>query len=163
EFLGSTGITQEQAAEQLDLFASTGMFDFFNISGGGYHTIHYAAPPMTVSQGFMIPFGRRAKEVVGNRAKVFIVGRIVELAMAEKALAEGAADMVGMMRAMLADPFLMQKAQEGREPEIARCAGVYECGNRLFQNREVVCMLNPAAGRERQWGAGTLRMVPSGE
>jgi len=163
EFLGPAGITQEQAAEQLDLFASVGMFDFFNISGGGYHTVHYAAAPMTVPQGFMIPFGRRAKEIVGNRAKVFIVGRIVELAMAEKALSEGAADMVGMMRAMLADPFMMQKAQEGREREIVRCAGVYECGNRLFQNREVVCMLNPVAGRERQWGAGTLRMVRAGE
>lgn len=163
EFLGPAGITQEQAAEQLDLFASTGMFDFFNISGGGYHTIHYAAPPMTVPQGFMIPFGKRAKEIVGNRAKVFIVGRIVELAMAEKALADGAADMVGMMRAMLADPFMMQKAREGREQEITRCAGVYECGSRLFQNREVACMLNPVAGRERQWGAGTLKMVPSHE
>jgi 2,4-dienoyl-CoA reductase-like NADH-dependent reductase (Old Yellow Enzyme family) len=77
EFLGPAGITQEQAAEQLELFAATGMFDFFNISGGGYHTIHYAAPPMSVPQGFMIPFGRRAKEIVGERAKVFIVGRIV--------------------------------------------------------------------------------------
>jgi 2,4-dienoyl-CoA reductase-like NADH-dependent reductase (Old Yellow Enzyme family) len=163
EFLGPAGITQEQAAEQLDLFASTGMFDFFNISGGGYHTFQYAAPPMTVAQGFMIPFGKRAKEIVGNRAKVFIVGRIVELAMAEKALADGAADMVGMMRAMLADPFMMQKAREGREHEITRCAGVYECGNRLLQNREVACMLNPAAGRERQWGGGTLKVVGSEE
>ncbi len=163
EFLGPAGITQEQAAEQLELFASTGMFNFFNISGGGYHTIHYAAPPMTVPQGFMIPFGKHAKEIVGNRARVFIVGRIVELAMAENALAEGAADMVGMMRAMLADPFMMQKAREGREREITRCAGVYECGNRLFQNREVACMLNPVAGRERQWGTGTLRMVTAGD
>ena len=24
-------------------------------------------------------------------------------------------------------------------------------------------MLNPAAGRERQWGTGSLRMVPAGE
>ncbi len=29
------GITQEQSEEQLEIFVSTGMFDFFNISGGG--------------------------------------------------------------------------------------------------------------------------------
>ena len=33
----------------------------------------------------------------------------------------------------------------------------------FFQNREVASMLNPVAGRERQWGAGTLKIVPSHE
>jgi 2,4-dienoyl-CoA reductase-like NADH-dependent reductase (Old Yellow Enzyme family) len=162
EFLGPAGITQEQGEEQLEIFASTGRFDFFNISGGGYHTVHKAAPPMSVPHGFMIPFGKRAKELVGERARVFIVGRIVDLGMAESVLADGAADMVGMMRALLADPFLLAKAREGREREITKCAGVYECGNRLFQNREVACMLNPAAGHERQWGEGTLKPAANG-
>jgi hypothetical protein len=62
-----------------------------------------------------------------------------------------------MMRALLADPFLLTKAREGREREITKCAGVYECGNRLFQNREVACMLNPAAGHERQNSRGPMR------
>ena len=66
-----------------------------------------------------------------------------------------------MMRALLADPYLLTKAREGREREITKCAGVYECGNRLFQNREVACMLNPAAGHERQWGEGTLSAAPA--
>jgi len=162
EFLGSAGITQEQGEEQLEIFASTGLFDFFSISGGGYHTVHKAAPPMSVPHGFMIPFGKRAKEIVGDRARVFIVGRIVDLGMAESVLADGVADMVGMMRALLADPFLIAKAREGREREITKCAGVYDCGNRLFQNREVACMLNPAAGRERQWGEGTLKPAANG-
>jgi 2,4-dienoyl-CoA reductase-like NADH-dependent reductase (Old Yellow Enzyme family) len=118
EFMGPAGITQEQGEEQLEIFASTGLFDFFNISGGGYHTVHKAAPPMSVPHGYMIPFGKRAKEIVGDRARVFIVGRIVDLGMAESVLGDGAADMVGMMRALLADPFLIAKAREGREREI---------------------------------------------
>jgi hypothetical protein len=52
---------------------------------------------MSVPHGFMIPFGKRAEELVGERARVFIVGRIVDLGMAESVLADGAADMVGMM------------------------------------------------------------------
>jgi 2,4-dienoyl-CoA reductase-like NADH-dependent reductase (Old Yellow Enzyme family) len=55
EFLGPAGITREQGEEQPEIFASTGLFDFFNISGGEYHTVHKAAPPMSVSAWFHDP------------------------------------------------------------------------------------------------------------
>src|SRR5262249_27693661 len=127
--------------------------------GGSYHTFHWMVVPMGTKHGFMIPFGKRAKEIVGGRAKVFIVGRIVDLSMAEQIIVDGAADMVAMARAHLADPFLVAKMREGREKEIIKCVGANECVARLFENREVICMMNPASGRERQWGQGTLKMV----
>lgn len=157
--MGEAGITQEQAEEQLEILAATGLFDFFSISGGGYHTFHWMVVPMGTKHGFMIPFGKRAKEIVGARAKVFIVGRIVDLSMAEQILVDGAADMVAMARAHLADPFLVAKMREGREKEIVKCVGANECVARLFENREVICMMNPVSGREHQWGQGTLKMV----
>jgi 2,4-dienoyl-CoA reductase-like NADH-dependent reductase (Old Yellow Enzyme family) len=160
EFLGAGGITPEQSEEQLEVLAATGLFDFFNISGGGYHTFHIGIPPMGATPGFMIPFGKRAKAVIGSRAKVFIVGRILDLGMAEQIIADKNADMVALARAQLADPFLVKKVQEGREKEIIRCVGANECLARLFENREVICMMNPISGRERQWGHGTLKMVP---
>ena len=47
EFLGPAGgITPEQAEEQVEVLAATGLFDFFNISAGGYHTLHLALPSM---------------------------------------------------------------------------------------------------------------------
>ena len=159
EFLGEGGITQEQAEEQLEVLAATGLFDFFNISGGGYHTLYWAVAPMGIQHGHMVPFGKRAKEIVGDRAKVFIVGRIIDPRMAEQVVQDGAADMVGMTRAQMVDPFLIAKAREGREKEIIRCVGANECVARLFENREVICMMNPISGRERQWGQGTLRLV----
>lgn len=160
EFMGEAGITQAQAEEQLHIFASTGLFDFFNISGGGYHTLHVAVPPMgSVPEGFMTPFGKRAKELVGDRARIFIVGRILDLHRAEQIIADGEADMVALARAHMADPFLVLKTRQGREKEIIRCVGANECVNRLFQNREVICVMNPTAGRERQWGHGTLKPV----
>jgi 2,4-dienoyl-CoA reductase-like NADH-dependent reductase (Old Yellow Enzyme family) len=160
EFLGAGGITPDQAEEQLELFAASGLFDYFSISGGGYHTFHIAIPPMGAKPGFMIPFGKRAKAVIGNRAKVFIVGRILDLGMADQIIADDSADMVALARAQLADPFLVKKVQEGREKEIIRCVGANECLSRLFDNREVICMMNPVSGREQQWGHGTLKMVP---
>jgi 2,4-dienoyl-CoA reductase-like NADH-dependent reductase (Old Yellow Enzyme family) len=163
EFLGEAGITPEHTEEQLETFAASGLFDFFNISGGGYHTIARAAATMTLPRGLFLPFAKRAKAIVGDRAKVFAVGpRIIDLAMADQALAEGAVDMVGMTRALLADPFLVAKALSGREREIIKCIGVGECYGRNFDNLEVICMMNPVAGRERQWGHGSLRMVGPG-
>jgi len=49
-----------------------------------------------------------------------LIGRIVDLGMAESVLADGAADMVGMMRALLADPFLILRAR-GRSPPPPAC------------------------------------------
>ncbi len=156
EFLGDGGITQEQAEEQLETFASSGLFDFFNISGGAYQTLGITVGPMTVQEGVMIPFGKRAKEIVGDRAKVFIVGRIRDIRMAEQVLEDGGADIVGMTRMQLADPFFVRKLREGREDEIIQCLGANECVARAFDNREVVCVMNPITGRERRWGDGTL-------
>ena len=159
EFLGEAGITPDQAEEQLEILSASGLFDFFNISGGGYYTLHHAVAPMGVKQGFMIPFGKRAKAVVGNRAKVFVVGRIIDLRQAEQALADGATDMVAMTRAQMAEPHLVKKTREGREKEIRRCMGANECVARLFDNRQAACVVNPTVGREARWGSGTLQPV----
>ena len=163
EFMGEAGITPDQTEEQLDILSSSGLFDFFNISGGGYYTLHHAVAPMDVQHGFMIPFAKRAKAVVGNRAKVFVVGRIVDLHQAEQALADGATDMVAMTRAQMAEPHLVRKTREGRQKEIRRCMGANECVARLFDNKPVTCAVNPSVGREARWGSGTLQPVAAGE
>ena len=164
EFLGDHGITGEETEAQLEILASTGLFDFFNISGGGYHTMHVAVAPMeSQPEGFMIPFARRAKEVVGHRAKIMIVGRITRLEMADEAVANGDADMVAMTRAQLAEPLLLKKQLEGREHELTNCAGLNFCVERLVDSREVTCALNPVTGREAIWGEGKLQLVPSGQ
>ena len=163
EFLGDAGITPDQAEEQLEILSSSGLFDFFNISGGSYHTLHRAVAPMNEGHGFMLPFGKRAKAVVGNRAKVFVVGRIVDMHQAEQALADGVTDMVAMTRAQMAEPQLVKKTREGREKEIRRCMGANECVARLFDNRQVTCAVNPSVGREARWGSGTLQPTAPGE
>ena len=163
EFMGDAGITPDQTEEQLEILSTSGLFDFFNISGGGYYTLHRAVSPMDVEHGFMIPFAKRAKAVVGNRAKVFVVGRIIDLHQAEQALADGATDMVAMTRAQMAEPHLVRKTREGREKEIRRCMGANECVARLFDNKPVTCAVNPAVGREARWGSGTLRPVAPAE
>ena len=45
--------------------------------------------------------------------------------------------------------------------EIARCVGDNTCVNRALHGAEVVCVVNPAVGREEQWGKGTLVQTTS--
>lgn len=163
EFMGEAGITPAQTEQVLEILAASGYYDFFNISGGGYHTLHMAVPPMSVDYGFMLPFGQRAKEIVGDRGKVFIVGRIVDLGMAEQALRDGCADMIAMTRAQMAEPHLIRKTLEGRQKEIFGCMGANECVARSFENRPSVCLVNPSVGRELQWGSDKLNVVPLDE
>ncbi len=161
EFLGAGGITPEQSEEQLEVLTASGLFDFFNISAGGYHTIHLALPSMegTEPDGWLTPFSKRAKAIVGARGKVFVVGKVRDLELAEAILADGAADMVAMARQLLTDPFTVQKTRENRAHEIIRCNGCNECAGRLWEHRELVCALNPVSGRESYWGEGTLESV----
>jgi len=73
-------------------------------------------------------------------------------------LAEGKADMVAMTRALIADPELPNKALEGRLDDIRACIGCMQaCAARFSALRGIGCVQNPAVGREREWGAGTLK------
>ena len=166
EFLGPAGgITPEQAEEQVEVLTATGLFDFFNISAGGYHTLHLALPSMEGEEpeGWLAPFSKRAKEIVGDRGKVFVVGKVRDLHTAEAILESNAADMVALARQLLTDPFTVKKTREGREREIIRCNRCNECGARLFEHRELVCTLNPVSGREAYWGEGSLKRVPEAD
>ena len=162
EYVGDAGIVPDLAEEYLEIFAASGLFDYFSISCGSWYSIHYTIPPMgTVDDAFLLPYGKRAKEIVGDRGKVFLSGRVRDLETAERVVGEGAADMVAMIRAHIADPFLVKKALEGRSDEIIRCTGANECVAAPAKGRQVTCVMNPASGRERQWGHGTLEISPA--
>src|SRR5262249_20014960 len=88
------------------------------------------------------------------RTPVIVTGRIVTPGQAEEVLRSGAADLVGMTRALIADPELPRKAREGRVDEIRVCMGSAEgCIDRLYFGIPIGCVQNPVIGREREWGA----------
>jgi hypothetical protein len=70
--------------------------------------------------------------------------------------------MVAMTRAHMADPFVVNKTLASAERDVVRCIGANVCVARLIDNREVTCVQNPAMGRERRWGAGTLQPAADG-
>ncbi|NIB40852.1 NADPH-dependent 2,4-dienoyl-CoA reductase [Pseudomaricurvus alkylphenolicus] len=69
--------------------------------------------------------------------------------VAESVLEAGHADIVSMGRPMLADPELVNKANDGREDEINTCIGCNQaCLDHAFNGKEVSCLVNPRACNE---------------
>src|SRR5207245_11137259 len=92
---------------------------------------------------------------------VFAVCRFNRIALAEEVPAAGDADLVGMARAHIADPFLVAKAQKGRLDEIRPCIACNQgCIAMVELHQPITCLMNPTAGREADWGEGTLRPAP---
>jgi hypothetical protein len=69
---------------------------------------------------------------------VFATGRINDPVLAEKVLADGRADMIGMVRSQLCDPNMANKAREGRLDELRYCiADNQGCYGRVGLNRPI--------------------------
>jgi len=83
----------------------------------------------------------------GFGTPIVTTGKIPTPHFAEALLHDGKADLVGLARALLADPDWPKKARLGREDEIVRCVYGNVC-KALDENfREVRCVLWPKAAR----------------
>jgi NADPH-dependent 2,4-dienoyl-CoA reductase/sulfur reductase-like enzyme len=78
-------------------------------------------------------------------------GRINDPVVAEKILADHQADVVAMLRALIADPEMPTKAREGRLDEIRKCIGCNEgCPMKTWLFTPLTCAMNPEAGKEKE-------------
>src|SRR5581483_9899949 len=76
-------------------------------------------------------------------------GRIVHPDLGERALAEGACDLVGMTRALIADPLLPRRVADDELARIRPCVGANVCIARRLRKFPIACLQNPSAGFER--------------
>ena len=154
---GNTPDDYKVIAKRLE---QTGSIDYIDVSSGTPYTRYIHSPPMLVPPAFRTYLAAKIKQVVD--LPVFTGGRIKDPLLAEKILADGQADMIGMTRTQIADPELANKAREGRLDDIRPCIACNQgCISRLHTQRAVTCLGNPAAGREEQLGAGTLKPAPA--
>lgn len=113
---------------------------------------HEAQVPQIVTE---VPRGVFAYLARGIRERVDVPviasHRINDPTVARELLQDGMCDMVAMGRALIADPFLPEKASQGREDEIIHCVACGQgCFDNLFRMQAVECLCNPRAGYEKQ-------------
>jgi len=86
---------------------------------------------------------RQAVRAAGFTIPVVASGKIHTFAQAEGLLREGQADLIGMARALLADPDLPRKWQAGAEAELRACVFCPFCEEEDQRHRVVTCTLWP--------------------
>ncbi len=99
------------------------------------------------TQVYLAEAVRKAVREAGYDLPIVTAGKIRTPELAEEILEEGKADIIGMARALLADPDWPVKAKEGRADEIVRCAACGYCSEADERYEPVTCI---------EWPKGAL-------
>ena len=83
-----------------------------------------------------------------TKCPVVTVGSVVTPAEAEQVLEDGKADAIAMVRSLIADPFLPQKAREGHDEDIRPCLRCLDCLTGMQTKTKFACAVNPRTGHE---------------
>ncbi len=146
------GLTEEEALAACR--ALDPWLDYVNVTagtsaslGGAIHIV----PPMAYKNAYLASSAKRFKEAVTK--PVFVAGRINQPQEAEAVLQSGAADVIGMTRAMICDPEMPNKAKQGRVDDIRACIACNQaCIGRFHRGFPISCIQHPETGRELQYG-----------
>ena len=156
------GLGADDLLEIITRLDATGLLDYFTVTGGtvsSFRSRGYNIPSAYYGLGTFVHLAARIRAAV--QTPVIVTGRIVTPGQAEEVLRSGAADMVGMTRALIADPEMPRKARAGELDDIRVCMGSSEgCIDRLYFGMPVGCVQNPVVGRELAWGALTPSAQP---
>jgi len=153
------GLDLAQVQEICAHFEASGLIDFMDLSIATFYNLYLVEGSMHTPLGYTIPLAAGVREKL--KIPVFCTGRINDPVMAEKVLEAGQADMIGMCRALICDPYLPKKAKEGRLEDLRYCIACNQgCIGRIGMNKTIGCVQNPAVGLEKDWGEGTLKPAP---
>ncbi len=140
------GLTPESAAEVAAVLAEH--VDHLVVVAGSIFSVQATRPDTHVPAGFNLDLVASIRTAVDGRAAVVAQGSIVDVAMAEQALADGRCDLVEMTRAQVADAALARKA--AADPTAIRpCILCNQtCQVRDARNPVVTCVVDPRSGHE---------------
>ena len=153
------GLSKDDCLEIAQRHERSGLVDFLNLNFGRVDTeIDYVnlMPGMSAPKA---PYLDRVRAFARELTlPTFHACRIVDAATARRVIDEGIVDMVGMTRAHIADPHIVNKIEAGEEERIRPCVGATFCMDHRF------CIHNPSTGREKTLphdvpGAGASKRV----
>jgi mycofactocin system FadH/OYE family oxidoreductase 2 len=149
------GLTHEDAKRVALELEARGKIDFIDISLGTFQNLFLVEGSMHTPLAYAVPLSAGIRSVVD--IPVYASNRINDPHLSEKILEDGRGDMVNMVRALIADPQLPNKAREGRDDDIRHCIACNQgCIGRMGMGYTIGCMQTPAAGNEKKLGIGTL-------
>ncbi|MDA1098644.1 MAG: FAD-dependent oxidoreductase [Proteobacteria bacterium] len=155
------GIDVEEAARLTGYLAQTGNFDYFAHGQGNFSlSLENHVPDLHFRPGHFIDIPKRMR-AAANGIPVMALGRIGDPDLAEKIVAEGYGDLVGMTRAHIADAAWARKAAAGRRADIRPsvfdnwCWGEIHAGKPLAEHHNPYLGLAGEAGAEQDLAPAT--------
>ncbi len=151
------GIVLDEAVAVARMLERDGQIDCINTSiGTATQTLYMIEASMHIPPDYAMFIPSAMRKAV--RLPVIGVGRVKDPIQAERLLADGHADLIGIVRAQIADPEFARKARENRVDDIRLCLSCnQECVGRMGLNRWLGCIETPGTGQEQWLGIGTLR------
>ncbi|NND42470.1 MAG: N-methylproline demethylase, partial [Silicimonas sp.] len=134
------GIDEEEGLRIAAKLRDDGLVDFMNVIRGRCDTdpaMVNVIPGTGMKSAPHLDFAGKVKAMAGM--PVFHAARIPDVATARYAISSGQLDMVGMTRAHMADPYIVQKIMEGREDDIRPCVGATYCLDRIYLGESALC------------------------
>ena len=147
------GTTIDEAVEIAKIVEATGQVDYINTSiGVATASLFMIEASMHIPPGYAMFIPSAIRKAV--ELPVVGVGRFKDPLQAERALAEGHCDLVGVVRGQIADADFAAKARAGATDETRLCLSCnQECVGRMGMNRWLGCIENPRTGREAEYEA----------
>ena len=123
------------------------LVDYVSLHMGAYWRFHKLIAPADDPLGVEMQANKAITSVVTKPRMV--VGRIMTLDHASAIVSSGEADMVSMVRALIADPQLVNKARNLEEHKIRPCIGTnMGCVGQLMTRGVLSCVVNFTAAQE---------------
>lgn len=123
------------------------LVDYISLHMGSYWRFHRLIAPSDDPLGVEMPANRIIGQ--GLTKPRIVVGRIMNLDQAESIVRAGEAELVSMVRALIADPELPNKARRLEESRIRPCIGTnMGCVGQLMTRGVLSCVVNVAAAQE---------------
>ncbi|PRC91976.1 NADH:flavin oxidoreductase [Solimicrobium silvestre] len=143
------GLSHEMLKEIAVEMEKTGLIDYLSVIGSGadtHNTLVNCMPPMALPPEPFVHLAAGIKSVI--TLPLMHAQSIRDPVQAERVLANGMCDLVGMTRGQMADPHLVIKIRDGKEDQIKQCVGANYCIDRQYNGLDVLCIQNAATSRE---------------
>jgi 2,4-dienoyl-CoA reductase-like NADH-dependent reductase (Old Yellow Enzyme family) len=151
------GLGEPELQEVVRSLRDERLIDFLDVSLGDYYIKQPIVGAMDRPAGYQLKSSAQITEAVPDIARM-VIGRFRTLEEAEQVIRDGAADIVHMTRAHIADPDLVRKTRTGRPDSVRPCIG---CNQGCWHNRNkgfpLGCTVNAAAGREGDLAEDLIR------
>lgn len=149
------GFDNLQSREMVYYLGETGLMDFVDIDVGHCWGNPSYVPSSYYEHGEFRECGRAARADLDTDTKVLFTGRVNDPVIAEELLEAGYCDLIGMVRAGIADAEFANKARDGRLMEIRRCISCTRCIDEASEPMTFpyhpTCSINPVIGHEVRW------------